>query len=211
MGVEVEMTIRRLSGITMTLVALSIAAATVSASSERAYVRTFTLPAGTLLPLTLDSSVASDTSRVEDSVRAHLRRPLIVEGREVLPAGARVAGFVSEAQRSGRVKGRGRIAFRFTSLVHDGEHYALRTSRVVREAPGTKKRDALTIGVPAGAGAAIGALAGGKKGAAIGAGVGGGAGTGAVLATRGKEVRLGRGAAVGVRLLEPVTIEVDRR
>jgi hypothetical protein len=205
------MTIRRMSGITMTVVALAIAAATVSASNERAYARTITLPAGTLLPLTLDSTVASDTSRVEDSVRAHLRRPLIVDGIEALPAGARIAGFVSEAQRSGRVKGRGRIALRFTSLVHDGEHYALRTSRVVREAPGTKKRDAFTIGVPAGAGAAIGAIAGGKKGAAIGAGVGGGAGTGTVLVTRGKEVRLGRGAAVGVRLLEPLTIHVDRR
>ena len=53
------------------------------------------------------------------------RRPLLVDGIEVLPAGARIAGFVSEAQRSGRVKGRARIAFRFTSLVHDGERYSL--------------------------------------------------------------------------------------
>jgi hypothetical protein len=173
--------------------------------------REVTLPAGTLLPLTLDSGVASDTSRVEDAVRAHLRRPLVVDGIQVLPAGARVAGFVSEAQRSARVKGRARVAFRFTSLMHDGEHYGLRTSRVVREAPGTKKRDALTIGVPAGAGAAIGAITGGRKGAAIGSAIGGGAGTGAVLSTRGREVRVGRGTAVGVRLLAPVTILVDRR
>jgi hypothetical protein len=168
-----------------------------------------TIPAGTLLPLTLDSVVASDSSRVEDAVRAHLRRPIVVRGIEVVPAGARVAGFVSEAQRSGRVKGRARVAFRFTSLVHDGDAYDLRTSRVVRQAPGTKKRDAVAIGVPAGAGAAIGAIAGGRKGAAVGAAVGGGAGTGAVLATRGKEVRIGRGAAVSVRLLEPVTVVVN--
>lgn len=204
------MTIRRLSrfsAATIMLVAFSVAAPAVDARGARA-VRHVTIPAGTLLPLTLDSSVASDSSRVEDAVRAHLRRALIVDGVEVLPAGARVSGIVSEAQRSARVKGRARVAFRFTGLSHEGEHYALRTSRVVREAPGTKKRDAVTIGVPAGAGAAIGAIAGGKKGAAIGTAIGGGAGTGAVLTTRGKEVRLGRGAAVGVRLLEPVTIQL---
>ena len=81
---------------------------------------------------------------------------------------------------------------------------------MARQAPGTKKRDAATIAVPAGAGAVIGALTKGKKGAAIGGAIGGGAGTGVVLATRGKEVRLGRGAAVGVRLLEPLTISVPR-
>jgi hypothetical protein len=205
------MTIRRTIGTTVTaLVLTTLASIGVQADALSPRAREVTLPAGTLLPLTLDSSVASDTSRVEDSVRAHLRRPLVVHGVEVLPAGARVAGFVSEAQRSGRVKGRARVAFRFTSLVHDGEHYTLRTSRIVREAQGTKKRDAVAIGVPAGAGAAIGAIAGGKKGAAIGTAIGGGAATGAVLATRGKEVRIGRGASVGVRLLEPVTVVVDR-
>lgn len=203
---------------TVTMLTIVASAATTArttgrdaAGAGREVVREVTLPAGTVLPLTLDSTVASDTSRVEDAVRARLRRALVVDGLEVLPAGARVSGFVSEAQRSGRVKGRARVAFRFTGLTHDGEHYTLRTSRVVREAPGTKKRDAVTIGVPAGAGAAIGAIAGGKKGAAIGTAVGGGAGTGAVLATRGKEVRVGRGAAVSVRLLAPLTLVVDRR
>jgi hypothetical protein len=54
--------------------------------------------------------------------------------------------------------------------------------------------------LPAVGGAIIGGLIDGKKGAAIGAGVGGGAGTAVVLTTRGKEVRLGRGAVVSIRL-----------
>ena len=42
-------------------------------------------------------------------------------------------------------------------------------------APATKKKDALTIGLPAAGGAVVGALVDGKKGAGIGAAVGGGA------------------------------------
>ena len=174
---------------------------------ERRAVREVTLPEGTLLPLTLDSYVASDTSRIESPVRAHLRRAIYVDGVEVLPAGTRLSGIVTEARRSARVKGRGRVAFRFTSMTVDDDRYRVSTSRVVREAPATKKDDALKIGIPAGAAAVIGAIADDKKGAAIGSAVGGGAGTGVVLSTRGKEVRLGRGAAVAVRLLQPVRVE----
>jgi len=175
---------------------------------ERRGVREVTLPSGTLLPLTLDSYVASDTSRVESPVHAHLRRAVVVDGVEVLPAGTRLSGFVSTARQSARVKGRGLIAFRFTSMSVAGDSYRVSTSRVVREAPGTKKDDALKIGIPAGAGAIIGAIADGKKGAAIGSAVGGAAGTGVVLSTRGKDVRLGRGAAVAVRLLQPVRVVI---
>jgi hypothetical protein len=199
-------TTRIMSATIATLLLTVAAAAAEHTGSERA--RTITLPAGSVLPLTLDTTVASETSRVEDPVRAHLRRPLVVNGVEVLPAGTRVGGYVSEAQRSARVKGRARVAFRFTTLSHDGDRYTLRTSRIVREAQGTKKRDVTTVAAPAGAGAVIGAIAGGKKGAAIGSAIGGGAGTGVVLSTRGKEVRVGRGAAVSVRLLQPLTIEV---
>ena len=78
----------------------------------------------------------------------------------------------------------------------------------VAVAPATKKKDALKIGVPAAGGALVGALVGGKKGAGIGALAGGGAGTAYVLTTRGKEVRLGRGATVSVRLASPLTVRV---
>lgn len=174
---------------------------------QREY-REVTLPAGTVLPLTLETTVASNSSRVEDRVQARLRRAVVLHGRTVLPAGAPVSGVVTEARRSAKVKGRARVGMRFTALsVHD-EHYSLRTASIVREAQGTKKQDAEKIGIPAGAGAIIGAIAGGKKGAAIGAAAGGGGGTAVVLATRGQEVRLGRGASVGARLLQPLTVRV---
>lgn len=171
-------------------------------------VRDVTLPAGTVLPLTLDSYVASDTSHVEDSVRAHVRRAVVVNGRTIVPAGSTVVGYVTSVQRPGRVKGRGSIAFRFQSMTTpDGGRVNIQTSRVARMAPATKGEDAMKIALPAAGGAVVGALVGGKKGAAIGAGAGGGAGAGVVLATRGREVRLGPGAVVNVRLTAPVRVE----
>jgi hypothetical protein len=85
----------------------------------------------------------------------------------------------------------------------------MRTNSWVAVAPATKKQDAMKIGIPAAGGALVGALVDGKKGAGIGAAVGGGAGTAVVLTTRGKDVRIGRGATLAVRLREPLTIRID--
>ncbi len=172
--------------------------------------REITLPEGTTLQLSLQSAVASDTSRLEDAVRAELREAVVIDGTTVLPAGAELTGIVTGVERSGRVQGRARVAYRFDSISNSGETYEVTTSAVSHLAPATKGEDATKIAVGAGAGAAIGALLGGGDGAAKGAAIGGAAGTGTVLATRGEEVRLGPGARVSTRLTAPVTVRVAR-
>ncbi len=139
-------------------------------------------------------------------VTAELTRAISIDGREVLPAGATLAGTVTQVDDSGRVQGRAMIAFRFTSLQTGGERYDLQTAALTHVAPATKGEDATKIGIGAGAGAVIGGLLGGGDGAAKGAAIGGGAGTGVVLATKGKEVRLAPGADVTSRLTAPVTV-----
>jgi len=170
--------------------------------------REITIPAGTTLRLDLASSVASDTSRVEDAVRGTLRQAVTIDGEAVLPAGTELAGIVTSADDSGRVKGRAQVAYRFTTLRHEGERYDIDTATISHQAEATKGEDATKIAVGAGAGAAIGALLGGGDGAAKGAAIGGAGGTGVVLATKGKEVRLGPGADVNTRLTAPLTIRV---
>lgn len=167
-----------------------------------------TLPAGTTLRLELKSAVASDTSNVEDAVRAELRQAVTIDGQTVLPAGTEVVGTVTEVAQSGRVKGLARVAYRFDSLLYDSERYAIKTNTIAHEAKATKKKDATKIGIGAGVGAALGAVLGGGSGAAKGAAIGGAAGTGAVLATRGEEVRLGPGADVNTKLASPLTVRV---
>jgi hypothetical protein len=186
------------------------AARTPSAAVVRPAYRDVTIAAGTTLPLTLTSSVASDSSAVSDAVTAELTSPLRIDDRDVLPAGTLLSGIVTDVDDSGRVKGRAMIAFRFTSLRTGNSRYDIESASVSRLAPATKGEDATKIGVGAGAGAVIGGILGGKDGAAKGAAIGGGAGTGVVLATKGQEVRLGPGTDVTTRLTAPVTVRISR-
>jgi hypothetical protein len=175
--------------------------------------REVTIPAGTILKVNLNTTVGSNTSRVEDPVRGTLRSPVVVRGITALPAGTAISGNVTDATRSGRVKGRARIALRFNRIDPPGPDGSatIRTATVSRVAPGTKKRDAATIGGGAVGGAIIGGIVGGGDGAAKGAAIGGGAGTGVVLSTRGKEVSIARGTPVSVRLTQALTVRVPAR
>ena len=169
-----------------------------------------TIPSGTFLHMTLSTSVASDTSQVEDAVAAELTNAVMVGGRTALPSGALVAGVVRSVDPSGRVKGRARVALDFTSVTSGGRRYPMSAEHFSRQASATKGEDATKIGIGAGAGAVIGGLLGGKKGAAEGAAVGGGAGTGLGLATKGEEVRFPSGTDVSIQLSAPLTVRVSR-
>jgi hypothetical protein len=170
--------------------------------------REVVIPAGTVLPVRLSTSVGSDISRVEQPVSAHLARAIVIDGVTAIPAGSTVAGTITDVRRPGKVKGRAHIGMRFTTLLVGDERYRMMTRGNGWTGRSAKKKDARNIAVPAAGGAVIGALVGGKKGAAIGGAAGGGAGTAYVLSTRGPEVRLGRNAAVSVRLAEPLRVRV---
>lgn len=180
-------------------------------ASAAAY-REVTLPAGTVLPVDLETTVGSDISRVEQPVSGRLRRAVTIGGVQVLAPGTAVNGYVTAARRPGKVKGRGLIAMRFTQLDTPGAGSTrISTATITRIAPATKQKDTLQVVAPAAAGAIIGRIAGGKSGAAKGAVIGGGAGAGYVLATRGKEVHIARGANLAVKLTAPVTVRVPVR
>jgi hypothetical protein len=172
--------------------------------------REVVVPAGTRLDIRLENSVASDTSHVEQQVRAELVDSVIVRGATAIAAGSTVSGTVTNAKRSGRVKGLAELGIRFDTVRPKNADavYRMRTGVVTRRAPNTHKKDALTILGPAAGGAILGGLFGGKKGALIGTTVGGGAGTAVVLTTRGKEVRLPRGTRLAIKLMDPLTVHV---
>jgi len=183
-----------------------------AAAPKRPEFREVTVPSGTTLSVTLGTSVASDTSKVEDPVRATLKAPVSVEGVQALPAGTAVLGNVTSAVRAAKVKGLASIGVRFHTLDLPGEggRHEISTATITREAKPTKKKDATKIGIGAGAGAVIGGIVGGGGGAAKGAAIGGGAGTAAVLATRGDEIRLPAGTTLPVKLTAPLTIRIEK-
>lgn len=171
-----------------------------------AIVRNITIPDNTVLDVTLNTALASDTSRVEQNVNGTVASPVVVDGITVIPAGSALGGHVTHVDDSDKIKGRAELGFRFTTLTVSSVTYDIDSKPLSYVAQGTKKDDAVKIGVGAAAGSVIGAIAGGKKGAAIGAAVGAGAGTGVVLATDGKEIRLAEGRKLKVSLTKPLTI-----
>ena len=169
-----------------------------------------TVPAGTTLSLMLDSTLASDVSEVEDSVRARIARPVMVDGMPAIPQGSMVFGTVTTVDASGKVTGRARLAFRFDQLDVDGVRYEIRSDTVSYTADSTRTEDAKKVGIGAGVGALVGGLLGGKRGAGAGAAIGGGAGTAVVLTTAGEEVRLRPGTPVEASLAQPLVLLIPK-
>ena len=168
--------------------------------------RTVTIPDNTAFDVQLETSHASDTSKVEERVSGTLASPVEVDGVTAIPAGAKLTGYLTEVQESGKIKGRAELGIRFNRLQTGSVTYDIDTKPLSWVAESTKKEDAVKIGAGAAAGAVIGAITGGKKGAAIGTAIGAGGGTAVVLATDGQEIRLAAGRKLKVSLTNPLTI-----
>src|SRR5688500_11216137 len=125
-------------------------AASAPATPPLPVVREFTVPDGTSLRLDLVTPLDSDWSRVEEPVRGSAREAVTLAGKTVRPVGTEVTGTVTEAEGSGRVKGRARIGFRFNTLRSGNERYEIQTAPIAIEAEATKKEDAKKIGIGAG-------------------------------------------------------------
>jgi len=167
-----------------------------------------TVPEGALLNVTLDQSLASDQNKAGDEFDASLAAPVVVNGKTVIPKGARVTGRVIEARESGRLKGVAMLKLALVSVEVDGKSYDVQTTSITRSGQNHKKRNTLWIGGGAGAGAAIGAVAGGGKGALIGSAVGAGAGTAGAAATGKLDITIPVETRLSFKLTEPVTISV---
>jgi hypothetical protein len=155
--------------------------------------------------VTVLSTLASNTSKVEDPVRGSLAEPVVVSGQTVLPKGAELSGSVTDVKQSGRVKGKAALAFHFDRLSARKETHRIQTAAVTIEAEGSTRKDVKKGGIGAGLGAIVGGIAGGGSGAAIGAVVGG---AGTVLATKGDEVQVPAGTVVPVLVQEGLTVRV---
>lgn len=169
------------------------------------------VPAGTKIHIRLQDAISTERNASGDRFAASLDGPLIVDGKVLAPSRSEIIGQLTDAKKSGRVKGRARLTMVLRKLVVGNKEYELSTGPLTLVAPSTKKRDAAVIAGGAAAGAAIGAIAGGGKGAAIGAGIGGGSGTGYVLATKGAPVAYGPESRFTFTLSGPLQLPVYRK
>ncbi len=169
-----------------------------------------TVTADSVLGVTLESTVSSETAKVEDRVNAKVSRDLLVGGKVAVPVGTRLEGVVTEVTRGGKFKERPRVGVTFqTMILADGTKIALTTDTVFRdgEAPANVNAKVGGSGV---VGAILGAMIGGKKGAVLGGAAGAAGGAAVVAAGDRAEVVLISGSSLTVRLKAPITVIVER-
>ena len=74
-------------------------------------------PAGTHIPLVLHNAISTRSARAGDPVYLETLFPVMVDGRVVIPAGSYVSGEITESKRPGRVKGRGELMVKLTTII----------------------------------------------------------------------------------------------
>ncbi len=183
-----------------------------SASAARARHETLVIPAGTSVVASLETRLSTDTNHAGDLFLATTIDPILVDGKTVVPAGARVHGVLRDVQASGRVKGRAQMTLAFEQIEDSaGKAYDISAQTLTLQAASETSNDVGKIAAGGVLGAIIGGIAGGGKGAVIGAGAGATAGTVLVLATKGDEVELVQGQRLNVHMTSSTSIVLALR
>jgi hypothetical protein len=181
----------------------------------------YSIKAGTVFRVRLESDLNSKTSRIGDTFRTTTRDPIYSSGGvQLVPAGSTIMGRVSSvkpATKDGKV---GTIDVTFYSLVLPNKRKAAISGMLTSLDAGgstsdnegtvsgkkTSKRNLKFIGGGAAGGAIIGGIAGGGSGAAIGAGVGAAGGLIAKKLMKGKEAEVKSGTEFGVYLNRKIAL-----
>src|SRR5271154_6330014 len=184
------------------------------------------VPSGTHIPLVLHNAVSTRSARPGDPVYFETTFPVMIDGKVVIPAGSYMSGEITESKRPGRVKGRGELMLKFTTLIlpnaymvnlnavpgnagTGGNETTDNEGKIVADS--NKGSDIGTIAKTTGAGAGIGGLATQSgKGVGIGAAVGAAVGLAAVLLTRGPEAELPRGSTVEAVIDRSIVLDADK-
>jgi hypothetical protein len=165
------------------------------------------VPAGAPLRVRIDHALATNTNNPGDRFTGSLVEPVIVDGKAVIPRGARVEGIVRNSSPSGRLKGRAILSLTVNRIDWNGQSRQVETTAFTRTSSGHKKRNWTLIGGGSGLGALIGGLASGGSGAAIGAGAGAAAGTAGAAITGKRQVRLPAEALLSFKTSQPITVK----
>jgi type IV secretion system protein VirB10 len=200
----------------------------VAATPTPAGAATYTVPAGTRIPLSLRDEINTRNAMPGDPVYLSSDFPVVEDGEVLLPAGMFVRGVIDRVQRPGKVKGRAQLQLHFVSIILPN-HVEVPLPGSLDELPGTggmkvkngegavehdagKADDAQRITSNTLEGAGVGSLVGVDSGnVAMGSQSGAGAGVTfgvlTTLLTRGKDIVLQQGTTMEMKLSRPLVLQ----
>ncbi|HET6372113.1 MAG TPA: hypothetical protein VFG76_02320 [Candidatus Polarisedimenticolia bacterium] len=165
------------------------------------------VPSGTELTLALDSKLSSETSQVGDTFSATVLEPIVIENREVIPAGSTIEGKITQAEPAKRGAGKATLAMSFGTLRLPTGYQTSIVGSFQEVSESKKKRNAAVIGGSAAGGALLGRILGkDTRGTVIGAIVGGGIGTAVLMGTDIQQAVIPADTPFGIRLEQPINI-----
>jgi hypothetical protein len=187
--------------------------------------KTYTVPAGTKVLLSLRSAVNTRSAKSGDGVYLSSAFPVVVGNRVMIPAGVYVQGVVDRVERAGHVKGRAQLDMHFTSIIFPNGTVVevpglvdslpgARKQQVKDDGEGTIQQDGdktrnmgkvAEVSVPTGG--TVGSIAGLGSGHPLSGGI---AGIGAGLATAGIVALFTRGADVNIEVGTQVEMVLQR-
>jgi hypothetical protein len=181
------------------------------------------VPAGTVLPVVLNTYLNTKNSQAGDTFYADTTYPVYIQQRLLIPRGSIIKGTVTQVVKAGSISGKGRLALRFdTILLPNGVERTLvanfhgihgpgaekidrRTETVEQGDTGNKGAELGTVISTSGMGAIIGTeVSHSGANAGIGAGAGAAAGMAIVLLGRERNLILEPGIQLDLELRQPL-------
>jgi len=161
------------------------------------------IPTGQEMDVRLQTTLSSETAKVEQRFQTTTAVDLMQDGRVLVPAGSVVHGVVSGVEPAGRIDRSGSITLSFDRMTVRGRDYPIRAMATQIFESGGIREEVGTAGAGAGIGGVVGGLLGGVRGAILGAVIGAG---GAIAATDGKDIELPAGSIIRLRFDQNATI-----
>jgi hypothetical protein len=178
------------------------------------------VPAGTSLMVKLETTLATFSNKAGDLFQGSLTQPVVLNGKTLIPAGAKVEGRVTKVAEPRRISGRPTIGISAETLIlPSGERFPLNATLVDTNAgrdtdvnhegefkgSGHDRRDQLETGGGAAGGMLIGGLVGGPVGLVVGGAIGAGS-TGAHWLSKHRSATLPAGTTLTIELNRPLAM-----
>jgi hypothetical protein len=165
-----------------------------------------TIPAGTAVYIRMIDSIDTQRSHTNETFRASLDRPIVVDNETIIPKRSDVFVKVIEVQSAGKLSGTSELKVQLDRLFIGKQAYPVVSNDYTQTGSSEGKKAARNVGLGAAVGGVLGGILGGTKGAVIGAGAGGGGGA---VISKGEQIQIASETELLFKLENPLDVTIQ--